>query len=438
MLYVFELLELTFMNSPMMPWDRPATPPKQPLSLLGALEAQQEVSWACNPDHVSDARDATVIASVEEAAARLDRFAPWIAETFPDTAQPPRPGRIESALEPIPDTQSYVAELMDLPLPGELWVKRDDSLPISGSIKARGGIHEVLRLAEEYPDPTARAELTLSVASTGNLGLSVGTIGPRLGFPTVVHMSTEAKQWKKDSLRAGGATVIEHPGLFTETVAAARDAAADDPATFFIDDENSPGLFAGYAVAGQRLKAQFDALGRTFTPEAPLHVYLPCGVGGGPGGVAFGLKLAFGDNVHCHFVEPVASPCFMLGAATGKGAAVNCADYGLSGRTVADGLAVQSPSPFAFEHASHLISGFHTVDDVTILASVNWLERTAGMSVEPSAASGLTIPWRLPAGDIPENTTHLVWLTGGALIPDRDRDRLRGQAATAALQWSAR
>ena len=128
----------------------------------------------------------------------------------------------------------------------------------------------------------------------------------------------------------------------------------------------------------------------------------------------------------------------MLGAATGKGAAVNCADYGLSGRTVADGLAVQSPSPFAFEHASHLISGFHTVDDVTILASVNWLERTAGLSVEPSAASGLTIPWRLPAGDIPENTTHLVWLTGGALIPDRDRDRLRGQAATAALQWSAR
>ena len=426
------------MNSPMMPWDRPATAQPQALSLLGALESQQEMSWVCTPEHAPDALDPAVIASVEEATARLDRLAPWIAQTFPATAQEPHPGRIESALEPTPDTQTYVTELMGFPLPGELWVKRDDSLPISGSIKARGGIHEVLRLAEEYPEPEQRAELTLSVASTGNLGLAVGTIGPRLGFPTVVHMSTEAKQWKKDSLRAGGATVVEHPGLFTDTVAAARDAAADDPATFFIDDENSPGLFAGYAVAGQRLKEQFDSLGRTFTPDTPLNVYLPCGVGGGPGGVAFGLKLAFGDNVHCHFVEPVASPCFMLGAATGKGAAVNCADYGLSGRTVADGLAVQSPSPFAFEHASHLISGFHTVDDVTILASVNWLERTSGISVEPSAAAGLTIPWRLPTEEMPADTTHLVWLTGGSLIPVRDRDRLRGQAATAALQWSAR
>lgn len=403
-----------------MPWDRPAHPAAsqpQPLSLIDGLTQQHELSWARTPD--SGSLTPEIAALVDEAAARFDRFSPWVAEHFPETGN----GVIESEIQHVPGTQDYVARLMERDLPGELWVKRDDCLPISGSIKSRGGVHEVFRLAEEgHYDK-------LSVASTGNLALSIGTVGPLLGFETEVHMSADAKQWKKDLLRARGATVIEHSDLFTDTVAEARESAAD---AFFIDDENSIGLFTGYAVAGQRLKAQFDAVGKRFSEEDPLYVYLPCGVGGGPGGVTFGLKMAFGDAVSCHFVEPTASPCMTLGVLTGN-PAVSCADYGLPGRTVADGLAVQSPSPLALEHAAPLVSGFHTVEDVTFLAAVNWLERSADIIAEPSATAGLTIPWRLP--DVPDTATHLVWLTGGSLIPDQDKDRLRGQAATASLHW---
>jgi len=402
-----------------MPWDRPAHPPQtapQPLSLLDGIALSHEISWTPTPE-TTLAPD--VVTAVEEASARFDRFAPWVAEHFPETVD----GTIESPIQHVPETRDLLSRLLQRDLPGELWVKRDDALPISGSIKSRGGVHEVFRLFEENQHES------LSVASTGNLALSIGAVGPLLGFDTEVHMSVDAKQWKKDLLRSRGATVVEHPGLFTETVAAARHSAGD---SFFIDDENSLGLFAGYAVAGQRLKEQFEAEGKHFTPDNPLYVYLPCGVGGGPGGVAFGLKMAFGEAVSCHFVEPTASPCMLLGAFTGN-PDVTCADYGLSGRTIADGLAVQSPSPLAFEHAAHLVSGFHTLNDTTFLAAVNWLERSASIIAEPSATAGLTIPWRLP--DTPDTATHLVWLTGGSLIPDQDKDRLRGQAATASLHW---
>nr|VDG62770.1 threonine dehydratase [Streptococcus thermophilus] len=417
-----------------MPWDRSACPPPRALSLIDALRATHEISWARN---TTLELDADTVAAADEAADRFDRFAPWVAEHYPETRAGSGgfgPGIIESPVEEVPDTKDYLSRVFERDVAGSLWIKRDDALPISGSIKARGGIHEVFRLAEERPG------VTITVASTGNLGLSIGTVGPQLGFPTEVHMSIDAKQWKKDRLRAGGAAVVEHPGLFTDTVAAARAAAtssADESGpTFFIDDENSLGLFAGYAVAGRRLKAQFDALGKEFTPDSPLIVYLPCGVGGGPGGVAFGLKQAFGPAVQCHIVEPVTSPCMALGLATGKGAEVSGADYGLSGRTIADGLAVQRPSPLVVKHADALFDGIHTLADVTFLAAVNWLERTTGIVVEPSATAGLTIPWRLP--DVPDSATHLVWLTGGSLIPDQDRERLRGQAATAAIQHSTR
>jgi len=413
-----------------MPWDRPASPPPSALSLIDALRTAQEISWA---RETTRELDADIAAAVDEATERFDRFAPWVAEHYPETRAGSGafgPGIIESPVKEVPDTKDYLSRILERDLSGPLWIKRDDALPISGSIKARGGIHEVFRLAEEQPG------VKITVASTGNLGLSIGTVGPQLGFPTEVHMSVDAKQWKKDRLRAGGATVIEHPGLFTDTVAAARatsqSTTTEAGSAFFIDDENSLGLFTGYAVAGRRLKAQFDALGKEFTPDSPLIVYLPCGVGGGPGGVAFGLKQAFGRAVQCHIVEPVTSPCMALGLATGKGADITCADFGLSGRTIADGLAVQRPSPLVVKHADALFDGIHTLEDVTFLAGVNWLERTTGIVVEPSATAGLTIPWRLP--DVPDTATHLVWLTGGSLIPDQDRERLRGQAATAAIQ----
>lgn len=416
------------------------------------LQQGDYVFWL-NPklQKVQPARVEISMELVQEAVDRLQRFSSYIKEVFPETVF--SGGIIESSIREIPAMKKLIEGRRGIKIPGRFMLKCDHSLPVAGSIKARGGIYEVLVYAEKLALEAGELNVTdnysklasdefraffnnykIAVGSTGNLGLSIGIMSATLGFQVTVHMSADAKQWKKDLLREKGVTVVEYASDYSAAVEAGRTLAAKDPMCHFVDDENSVDLFVGYAVAALRLQTQLQEAKIKVNAEHPLFVYLPCGVGGGPGGVAYGLKQLFGEHVHIFFGEPVQSPCMLLGMMTGLHDEISVGDIGLTNETEADGLAVGRASKFVGTVMEPVLSGCYTVDDAFLFRSLKAMFEQENIFMEPSAHAGVYGPIELMnrgyayvkqhgLEDKLAQAVHLIWSTGGNLVPDEMRQQ---------------
>lgn len=383
---------------------------------------------------------------IADAEERLTRFAPYIEKCFPETEE--THGLIESPLKEIPDMKKSLEEAGSK-IPGKLLLKMDSHLAIAGSIKARGGIYEVLKHAETLAirggklslrDNYAKivdlkdffAQYTVQVGSTGNLGLSIGIMSAFLGFKVKVHMSSDAKQWKKDMLRDKGVEVIEYPDDYSRAVEEGRRLSDMDPKSYFVDDENSVDLFLGYAVAANRLDRQLKEMDLHIDEDRNLIVYVPAGVGGAPGGIAYGLKRLYGDNVHVFFAEPVMCPSLLVGFASQRFENANVKDFGLSGETHADGLACASPSGFVTRIDNNLVSGDFTCNDGRLYDYMRMLMKTEDIRIEPSSCAAFAGPANLLSHENGrkyvakngltakklENSVQICWATGGKLVPE--------------------
>ncbi|MDK2867279.1 MAG: D-serine dehydratase [Clostridiales bacterium] len=424
------------------------------------LKSMHETLWINpslkkNGSLAHDGRSLTMT-DVYDAKAFIDHMSPYLSQHFSL-----KDGTLTSPLMPIPAFQRTLITFLGGRIPGHWYLKGDHTLPVSGSIKARGGIYTLLRYAEKLaqshqlktlfesakgpasPELTAiYNQHTIVVSSTGNLGLSIGLIGKSIGFNVEVHMSVDAKDWKVERLKTIGANVVQHAGDYSEAVKLGRSSASGRPNTYFIDDEDSVDLFLGYSIAALELKSQLSALGHIINSDHPLFVYLPCGVGGAPSGIAFALKAIFGENVHLFTAEPTHAPCMLLGLSTGLWHNITVSEIGIDGQTLADGLAVGRPSELASKVLSQVLSGAYTVSDEKLLRMLYLMHESEGIDLEPSALAGLIGPAKLyyeTAGfnylkahdllEVAEQAIHVSWAAGGSMVPDNvmAQDIKRGQ-----------
>ncbi len=423
--------------------------------LLEKLKRKEEILWINNKkvnNELMEELESIPKNSILDAEERLNRFSDYIKICFSETES--TNGIVESPLTEISNMKELLNSKYNSNIKGRLLLKEDNKLAIPGSVKARGGIYEVLKFTEKLALEnnlldvdedysklfTAKNreffnQYTMEVGSTGNLGLSIGMASSAIGYNVNIHMSADAKEWKKRLLRENNVNVIEYDSDYSVAVKEGRKLSQSNPKSYFIDDENSLELFLGYGVAASRLEKQLNELDIVVDENNPLFVYIPCGVGGAPGGITYGLKELFKNNVHCFFIEPIKAPCMLLGMATGKHDEISVNDIGLNEITDADGLAVGRPSGFIGKTIEPYLSGIFTINDSKLYEYMRDLLETENIFLEPSAASSFEGVVKLNKYEnmkkyiidnnldkVMDNITHIAWGTGGSLVPEEIRE----------------
>ena len=156
--------------------------------LLKNIAKQDTILWENTKWAKKAQTDLFSMEEVNEAEETLKRFSSYLIVAFPELAE--SEGLIESSIKEIPTMKVALEKEFATSIAGQFILKCDYALPISGSIKARGGIYEVLKHAERLAMAhsmlkkeddyaiLATEELraffqqyTIAVGSTGNLGL---------------------------------------------------------------------------------------------------------------------------------------------------------------------------------------------------------------------------------------------------------------------------
>ena len=225
----------------------------------------------------------------------------------------------------MPPTPQYVWPLLRLRLGADIWVKHENHTP-TGAFKVRGGI--VLLDALRRASPGLPGIVS---ATRGNHGQSLAFAARAARVPTTIVVPYGNSVEKNSSMRAWGATLVEHGVDFDE----AREHAARIAVR---DGLEMIGPFREELVAGVASYALelFDAVADIDT------VYVPVGCGSGICGL-IAARDALGLRTRIVGVVSEAAPAYALSVAARHPVATETAN------TMADGVAVRVPVPEALD-----------------------------------------------------------------------------------------
>src|SRR5215207_3776671 len=205
----------------------------------------------------------------------------------------------------------------------------------TGSFKIRGAYNRISRLPPGTP---------VVAGSAGNHAQGVALAAKLTGHPATIFMPVNAPLPKVEATRNYGATVQMGGHAVDDCIASAKDLCQDGEAVF-VPPFDDPLIIAGQGTIGLELVEE--------APEAET-VVVPIGGGGLIAGIAAALA-AIRPDIRVVGVEAAGAPTMTTSLEAGRCVRLERL------HTMADGIALKSPSPLTLAHVqAH-------VDDVVLV-----------------------------------------------------------------------
>jgi len=292
--------------------------------------------------------------------------------------------RVAGVLRPTPvDRSETLSGLAGRPV-----ILKPEQRQRTGSFKIRGAYNRISRLPPGTP---------VVAASAGNHAQGVALAARLTGHPATILMPVNAPLPKVEATRNYGATVRLEGEAVDDCIAVAK-ALGEAEGAVFVPPFDDPLIVAGQGTIGLELAEE--------APDAEA-VAVPVGGGGLIAGIAAALA-AVRPGTRVIGVEAAGAPS--MRASLDAGHCV-CLDRMT---TMADGIALKSPSPLTLAHVQAYVEDVVTVGEEEISQALLLLLERAKAVVEPSGAAGLAA---VLAGKVPGSGPVVAVLSGGNIDP---------------------
>ncbi len=270
--------------------------------------------------------------------------------------------------------------------PGNLLMKMENQQR-TGSFKIRGASHRVTQLSD------AEKRAGVVAASAGNHAQGVALAAALAGVKSTVFMPEFASIAKIQATRKYGAEVVLEGKNFDEAVAAGKERARQLEAPFIsaFDDD---GIITGQGTLGLEILED--------VPD--LETVVICVGGGGLfSGVATAIR-AKKPSVKIIGVQAAGASCAVDSWKAGR----LLPHHAVS--TIADGIAIKSPSERTFAYIQEYADEMVTVEDTDLARTMLLLLERAKTVVEPGGAAAMA---SLLTGRVKPVGKTVVTISGG-------------------------
>ncbi|KAG1723544.1 tryptophan synthase beta subunit-like PLP-dependent enzyme [Suillus paluster] len=204
-----------------------------------------------------------------------------------------------------------------------------ENLQPSQSFKYRG-ISKFAQQCKEKHGPSVH----LMIASGGNAGLAAAVAARALGVKCTVFLPINISNETQQALRKHGADVVTIGEVYSQTLAALRDAVKKEINGVLVPAYDSPVCWDGHSSMVTEMQKQL--------PRQPDAIFCSVGGGGLIGGIIQGCKNVGWDEVPIVALETTGSNCFY------NAIAINTQDF-TSKVPIMPSTQVEDSSPYTIE-----------------------------------------------------------------------------------------